>query len=171
MAKLGKLETSLDEALNKKAPFKLPENVRKWVAVNLWWISLVTGLLQLWAAWSLWDLGHKVDRVIDLYNEYLGDYYSVDDLGMFYYIALIGMAVVGALLLLATPALKAMKKSGWDLLLWALVVEAGVAVAQLFAEFGGFGDFLMSVIAAVVGAFFLFQVREHFMKSMPKKSK
>jgi amino acid transporter len=166
MAQLDKLETKLDEVLDKKAPFKLPESSRKSLAGALWWLSLIGGLLQLYAAWNLWDNWHFVDKVADTFNTY-AEAYGIDtgyDLGFGFYLALITLAVSGALLLLAAPGLKAMKKSGWNLVFYSLLVNLVYGVVALFTDYGDLGSFIGALIGSVIGGYLLFQVRSHFNK-------
>lgn len=163
---LAKLEATLDEALNKKAPIKLPPNGSKTLAEMLWVVALVLGVLQLLAAYWLWDAGHRIDTIADYANR-ISSYYggapvATEGLGLFYYLSLITMAGVGVMLLIASPALKVMKKDGWNLLFYAVLVEVVAAIFLLFTRYGGFGDFLWAALSALLGAYLLFQVRDHF---------
>ncbi len=169
MGALDKLESQLDVLLNKKAPVQLPANGRKGLANAMWWIALVIGLLDLWNAAIFWQAGHIVDRSVDVVNN-LSAYYggpavvaAAPHLGLFYYLSLLVMAAVGVLLLVATPGLKAMKKAGWNYVFYAAVIEAAVAVLRLFSGVdGGLFAFIGAAIGAVLGAYFLFQVRDYF---------
>jgi drug/metabolite transporter (DMT)-like permease len=163
MGQLDKLETKLHEFFTTKIPFQLPPDSRKALAKAFWWIALVIGILQLWAAIALWRWGHAADRAVDRLNDYLGTSYVVNDLGIFYYLAVIAMAVVAVLFLLASPNLKDMRRSGWKFLFYAVLVGVGVAVLRLFSEVGGgIGSFLGAALGALIGAYFLFQVQEYF---------
>lgn len=161
MGPLDKLETSLDDVLNKNAPVKIPPEGRKSLAHALWWIALAVGVIQLWLAITFWQWGHATDRLVDVVNYYTGGVY-VRHLGLFYYVTLAAMAAAGVLLLVAAPQLKAMRKSGWNLLYYGALVEAVASVGKIFAEGAGFFDFVMSAIGVVIGAYLLFQVREYF---------
>jgi hypothetical protein len=169
MGPLDKLETTLEEVFNKKAPVKIPPEGRRSLARALWWIALIIGVLQLWAAIGLWQWGHATDQYIDVINYYTGSTY-LRHLGPFYYLSLISMVGVALLMLWASPSLKAMKKAGWNLLYYGIVLEAVASVLQLFADGAGFGSFIGSAIGAVVGAFLLFQVRDEFIMSHPRKA-
>jgi hypothetical protein len=162
MGPLGKLESALDVVLDKKAPFKLPQSTRKSLASAMWWIALIVGVLDVWAAYTFWHWGHIANQFVDVVNYYTGGTYG-HHLGFFYYTSLVAIALVAALLLLAVPGLKAMKKSGWNLMFYAALVEVIVAIARIFSDIGGgFGNFLSSAIGAVIGAYLLFQVRDYF---------
>jgi uncharacterized membrane protein HdeD (DUF308 family) len=163
MGSLGQLETSLDEVLNKKAPVSLPPEARKSIAGILWIIALIVGVLQLWAAITLWQWGHAVDRVSDALSYYTGSVYVAPHLGVFYYLSLLAMGVVAVLALVAVPSLKAMKKSGWDFLFYGALIGAVLAVIRLFSSVGGgFDDFLGTAVGTVLGAWLLFQARDYF---------
>jgi hypothetical protein len=168
MTQLDKLEMTLDEALNKKAPFKMPASGRKSLAGAMWWLALIGGVLQLWLAWSFWHLGHYVDRLVDYANS-LSSYYGTgvvtNHLGLFYYITLVVVLISAVLLLLAAPSLKAMRKAGWDLLFYAALVNVVYGVVRMLTDYGGLGSLLGALIGSLVGAYFLFQVREYFVKS------
>jgi len=167
MSVLDKLEAQLDIWLDKKAPVKMPPNWRKALAGAMWWIALVVGVVQLFAVWGLWRLGHLVDQVVT-YNNYVAATYGVATpagvhLGLFYWISLFTIAADTVLLFLAAPKLKQMQKGGWNLVYYGAVLSAAYAVVRLFAGVGDvFGNFMSAAIGAVIGAFLLFQVRDYF---------
>ncbi len=168
MAQLEKLETTLDDVLNKKAPFKIPESGRKTLAGALWWLALVFGVLQLWGAWSLWHVAHWTDAWVDYANSISRTYGGTtvsNDLGFLYYLALLVVVVTAVMALLAAPGLKAMKKAGWNMLFYSMLVNVVYGVVVLFASYGGFGNMVVAFLGSVVGAYLLFQVRGQFVKS------
>ena len=166
MGLLQQLESQLDEWLNKKAPVKLPPNGRKSLAGAMWWIALVVGVLQLWAVWALWHLGHWVNQIVTVSN-YLSTTYgygvTTQHLGLFYWLSLLVLAVDAVILLLAAPQLKQMKRGGWELLFYSALLNAAYAILRIFSSVGGgFGGFIGAAIGSVLGAYFLFQVRDYF---------
>lgn len=167
MAALDQLESNLDEVFHRKAPYQLPENSRKAVARALWWIALLFGLLQLWAAWSLWHLGHVTNELVDVANSLSRAYgtgYVTNHLGFFYYVALGVVIVDMALLLLAVPGLRAMKKTGWSLLYYSLLLNVAYGLVRAFADVGGgIGPLVSALIGSAIGAYFLFQIRDYFL--------
>jgi len=168
MSQLEKLETTLDDVLNKNAPVKLPENGRKTLAGALWWLALIGGVAQMYFAWAFWRDWHRVDEALGTLNS-LARAYGVDtgstDLGLFFYLSIAVLALSGALLLLATPGLKAMKKAGWDLLFYGLLVNLVYGVVVVFTDYGTLGDLFGAALGSLIGAYLLFQVRSQFMKS------
>jgi hypothetical protein len=163
MTSLEKLENRLNEWLNTKAPFNLPHDVRKAIADALWAIALVVGIVQLWGVWGLWHVGHYVTQVAT-YSTYLNNGSdAVIHLGLFYWISFIVTALAAILLLTASPKLRRKQKSGWNLLYYAALLNAAYAVLRLLSGVSGiFGDFLGAAISAVVGMYFLFQIRDYF---------
>ena len=171
---LGKIEATLDEALNKKAPVQIPPKGRKALADALWLVALVLGIVQLLATYSLWEAGHKVHTLVEYANDlslaYGGPAVS-NELGFFYYLSVLGLGAVAVLLLLAAPGLKGMRKDGWNFLFYSLLVQVVVAIILLFADYGGFGDFLGASLGALLGGYLLFQVRDIFVKHAPHAAK
>ena len=170
MGQLDKLETTLDGVFNKNSPVKIPPEGRKTLAGALWWLALVFGILQLWAAWGYWRVGHLIDYANSLSVMYGGDVMS-RGLGLFYYLTLLVLIVVGVLSLLAAPGLKAMRKAGWNLLFYSLLVNVVYGVIRLFSDYGGMGDLFWALASSAIGAFLLFQVRDNFVKSQPASHK
>jgi hypothetical protein len=163
MDPLEKLEASLDETLREKAPLRIPRDWAQMVAVNLWWIVLILAVLQLYSAINLWDWGHTpVDGPTAI------NYYTTGvarHLGLFFYAAVFMTAGVALLQLLSAAHLKAMRKAGWNLVFYSIVLDVFASVVALFAEGGGVRAFLGGVVGTVVAAFVLFQVRSYFIMS------
>lgn len=173
MTVLDKLELQLTASLDKKAPVSLPSNARKSLASALWWIALAFGILQLWSATALWHVGHIANQIVT-YSNYAAVTYGTSvaappHLGLFYWISLWVLAVGAILLLVASPQLKQMKKSGWNLVYYSAVLNAIYAILSLFSGVrGGLGEFISAAFGTVLGAYFLFQVRRYFVEDEGK---
>jgi hypothetical protein len=168
MSQLGKLEAILDERLNKKAPVKLSEGNRKSLAGAMWWLALIAGVLQLYLAWRLWDTWRLVEKLSDYLGSYAAVYGTDVDtggLGFLFYLSLVTLLASGALLLLAAPGLKAMKKAGWNFVFYSLLVNLLYGVVVLVSDYGDFGNLLGAALGSLVGAYLLFQIRDRFVKS------
>jgi hypothetical protein len=167
MTSLEKLEKQLDEWLNVKAPWKLPPDARNSIASAAWAIALVAGIVQLWSVWTLWHVGHYVNSVVtyQTYPYMTGPGGSLAiHLGFFYWVSFFIDALSAVFLLTAAPKLKKMEKGGWNLLYYAMLLEAVYAVFRLFAGVDGlFSDFIGAAISTLVGAYLLFQIRGRFM--------
>lgn len=161
---LQKLETMM-AGWYGKAP-KMSDGARKGLAGALWWLALIFGVLQLWAAWALWRLSDYIEplnRAADYVNEYFGRTVVDDSLNFFFYFALVVVVIDAVILLLAVPGLKALKKIGWNLLFYSLLLNLVYGFVRMFSDVGGgFGSFVWGLLMSAVVGYFLFQVRDNF---------
>jgi hypothetical protein len=139
----------------------LPENAKK-TFVNIWpWLALVFGVLQLFAVVGLWNLGHTVNTLVNIYAA--AGIAAPNNLGLFYYLGLGSLAIDAVLLLLAVAPLNAHKKSGWDLLFLGALLNLAYGVVIVFdSYYGGFGNLLGALIGSAIAFYFLFQVRDYY---------
>jgi hypothetical protein len=163
---MKQLEAMLDEWLVKKAPFQLPENARKGLVTALPWLTLLGGLLMLWAAWGLYSLITYVNPFVGLANElnaaYGLGYTSPVGFGPMVWVSLGLLAVEAVLFFIAFPALQAHKKSGWNILFWVTLLNVVQNLMSLIGYTSNFGAFLLSLLGSVVGLYLLFQVRSYY---------
>ena len=165
MSALASLEKSLDEIFDKNAP-QLPAGLKKFIVQYLPYINLVIGVLTLVAAWSLWNAAHTVNSLVDYTSNlsaiYGGEQISTNRLTFTVWLAL-GVLIVEALIYLAAfPGTRARKKSGWNLLFYALLINLAYGIVVAFTDYGGFGSILGSLIGSAIGAYFLFQIRSSY---------
>lgn len=165
MNSLQKLEHKGVEVFDKKMSWKLPKSVRNSLGRVLWILALVGGILQLWSVWQLWQIGHYIRAVFD---SELGHTWQQPDLGFFFYLAVIVLLVEAVMVLVASPKLKARKKEGWDLLFYALLINLVYGLMRLFTGFAGLSNLIWVLISTAIAAYFLFQVRDYFVKSKNK---
>lgn len=127
-------------------------------------IAIVLGVMQLVAVLSLWRLGHAASNLVSYANQLsiaTGGSPVTPDLGFFYWLSLAVLFLDGVLLLMAYAPLKAHKKSGWDLLFLASLVNVAYGLLLMFDPYyGGFMNFLSSLVGSLIGWYFLFQIRE-----------
>lgn len=57
---------------------------------------------------------------------------------------------------------KERKKSGWNLLFLALLVNVVYGLVVTFTDYGGPSNFISVLISTVIGMYFLFQIREAY---------
>lgn len=172
---LANLESNLNKLFGSGSSYQLASSTKKSLARAAWWIALIIGLLQLWAAWALWQLGHVANTIID-YSNYVSATYGngmvVRHLGFFYYLAFTVILVDAGLLLLAVSALKAFKKPGWDLLYYSLLLNVLYGVVRVFSTVGGgIGQLIFQLFVSAVIAYFLFQIRSAFVEAHHHPSK
>lgn len=165
MAGVNQLEDSLAGAF-KSAP-KLPENAKKVIVEWLPWVNVVLGVLSLWAAYGLWTWANTANRWVDYANDVSRAFGGTEvattsRLTVVVWLALIVIAVEGVLYIMAFPGTKARKKAGWNLMFYALIVNAVYGVVNLFYSYGGVGSFLGYVIGTAIGLYFLFQIRDMY---------
>jgi len=166
MSTLDKFERQLNVWLTKKAPIAVPSNGRTVLSNALWWIALVAGILQLWAATAFWHTGHLVNQVINFTSGVpttVNAMPATKDLGLFYWLSLWTLSIDALLLLIASPSLKRMKKEGWKLLYYSVLLNALYDILRIFSNVGAnVAGFISTAIGTVIAAYFLFQVRSHF---------
>jgi hypothetical protein len=160
------LEVKLDEWLVKKAPFQMPENARKGLVTALPWLTLIGGVLMLWAAWGLYQLLTYVSPFVGLANELNAAYGvavapSVVNYGPVVWLSLALLAVEAVMFFIAFPALQAHKKSGWNLLFWVSLINIVEVVLQMIG-YTNFGSLVLALLGSLVGLYLLFQVRSYY---------
>lgn len=163
------LVRSAEKAL--EGPFKslpaLPKEAKKGLAQITVWLALIAGILQLLAAWWLYDWANSIDKWADAVNQWstaLGaPAATTSGLTMWVWIAVIVLAVEGVILLLAFPKLKNKERGGWDLLFLAALINLVYGIVSLFIDGrGGAGSLLGALLGSAIGFYLLFQVREFF---------
>ncbi len=159
---LKMLDQRLSE-LFKGAPQFSAKNKETLVAA--WpWIAVIGGILQLAAAWSLWQLTTVTSGIVG-YTNHISDFYGIQTVGpsgldkFVIYIGLIVLATEGVILLLAFPKLKSRLLSGWNLLFLGATINLISAVVDLFINGRGISSFIMSVLTAGVAFWLLYQVK------------
>jgi hypothetical protein len=171
MSALQSLEKSLGDIFGKQAP-ALSTNSKKAIVEYLPWINLVLGLLAIYTVYLLWHWAHFTDKLVDYANTlsaaYGGPAVVTHRLSVIVWISLVVMAAQAVVYILAFPALKARKKSGWDLLFYAALLNAAYGVVVLFSDYGGVGNLLGSLIGSAIGLYFLFQIRPLYLKGHAK---
>ena len=171
MSALQSLENNLEDVFVKKAP-ALPENGKKMIVEWLPWITVARGVLSGWLAYTIWDWGHRLNQFVDYLNTIsasYGDEVADSRLTPLLWLSVGILALQAVLYILAFPALKARKKSGWDLMFYAFLANAVYGVVVLFTDYGDFGNLLGSLIGSVVGLYFLFQIRGQYLKAPAAK--
>ena len=167
MSALTSLENSLEDIFVKKAP-PLPAGGKKAIVEYLPWISGLIGLLTLYTVYVVWDWAHFASRLTDYANSisaaYGGPTVVTERLTLFIWISMAVLAVEAVLYLLAFPALRARKKSGWNLLFYAALLNVVFGLVVLFTDYGSVGNLIGSLIGSAIGMYFLFQIRSAYGK-------
>lgn len=164
MIKLNKIEDIVVDWV-KPIPH-LPVSGSKWLAKNFWWLALVGVILIGLAAISSLN-------VLSLFGNsmsYTSWYAPVNLTGWTYFVtfvSLIFLAVEIVIISMAIDPLKKMKKRGWDLMFLVMLIStASIIVNQLinFNSLSPITTLLISVIAFVINAYLLSEVKSYFIK-------
>jgi len=166
MGPINTLETSL-EKISKDLP-QLPKNAKKTIAQIVPWLVLLGAVLSLWAAWAMWDWAHVANTYVNWANQisaaYGGTPIATSRLSAGIWIALAVLLAEAVLMFIAFPALRAFKKSGWNLLFILSLVNIVYGIVMMFTNnYGGIGSLIGSVIGTAIGWYFLFQIREEYL--------
>lgn len=157
----------------QKAPYQLPQDVKKQVAEILPWINISLGLLGLIAAGWAWITGQTVNRMINNTNtllEFSGGT-PVDTLGVFFWTSLLILVAVSVLLIASVPGLKERSLvRGWNLAYYATLLNGIYGLVVLVSEQA---DAPLrcagAVLVSVVGLYVLWQLRDQYTdKKHPK---
>jgi hypothetical protein len=172
MSALQPLEKSLDDIFGKQAP-ALPPNGKKFIVQVVPWLSLIGGLFTLYSAYLLWNWAHTANTFIDYANSlsaaYGGPQVASSRLSVGIWIGLAVLVVEGLLYVLAFPGTKDRKKSGWNLLFYAMLINIAYGLVIMFTSYGGVGSLIGTLIGSAIGFYFLFQIRGNY--SAAKSSK
>lgn len=159
------LEKQLDDLLVKKSPIQIPEGGRRGIVNALPWITLIGGILMLWFAWSAWQLISWADRWTGVANQldslYGTGYVAPVSMSPLLWVSLGVLIVEAVLFFIAFPALKAHKKSGWNILFWVALINVVESIVQSFA-YNTFGSIISAIISSLIGLYLLFQVRAYY---------
>ena len=162
MDSLHKLEDMVEKWL-KPLPH-LPENWRKWLAENAWWLTLIGVILSVLVIFML--LG-PILFVTAVTTSVYGVVVAETHAGLYMvaiWVSLALMVVVTIIEAFAVSPLKALSKKGWDLLFLSLAI--GVASSVVSAVLNvSIMSLISAAISAIIGSYVLFEVRSHFKKA------
>lgn len=161
---LAPIEKALNDVFGEKSGFKLPKNAKEGLVKIAPWLALLSGVLGIFSAISLWRAAHYVNVWVDYANQLSASPGgpTTTRLGLMFWLSLIATIVFALLALLAFPGLKDRKKTGWNIAFYSALAQVAYGVISLFYSGGGFGSFVVSLIGAGVGFFLLFQVRSYY---------
>lgn len=166
MTALSDVEKRLNEVFVAKAP-ALPDNAKKWIVEYLPWINVILGLFALWAVYTLWHWARWTSEWADYANSltaiYGGTPISTNRWTFTVWLSLAVLLVQALVYILAFPALKARKKTGWNLLFYAALLNIVYGLIVMFSEYGNLGSLIGSVIGTGIGLYFLFQIRSVYL--------
>ncbi|HVA11349.1 MAG TPA: hypothetical protein VNG32_04270 [Candidatus Dormibacteraeota bacterium] len=159
------LETSLNDLFVKKAP-ALPAGGKKFLVEYLPWINLILGLISLYTAWVLWHWAHFANSLVNYANSlsaaYGGPVVATNRMTVGIWLGIAVLAVEAILYIAAFPGTRDRKKSGWNLLYYALLINIVYGVLVLFTNYGGVANLIGAIIGSAIGLYLLFQIRSSY---------
>ncbi len=164
MEMLSKLERTI---LNwfKNIPH-LPQNARKWLGDNVWWIVVIGVVLTGIAVLGL--LGVLFGNLSALSSPFVAYYASATFVVwavVTTIVSLVFVALECLIMAMAISPLKAKQKKGWVLLFasWLLSILAVVVTAVLTLNpFSFITNIIFGAIGVAVGGYFIFEIHGQF---------
>ncbi len=157
------LEKFLSGVLKGLPP--LPENFRKWIADNIWILTIISVVLSVISGLLLLTGAIFVSAVVSpayVNSLYAQEVTSVSHFVIFAWIALIALAVNVFILLKSIPHLKTKARAGWDLLFLAEVLWFIYGVFNWLQYTRDISSLFGSLIGALIGFYVLFQIQDKF---------
>ncbi len=146
----------------------LPKGGKEGLIAIFPWIALIFGIIQLMAAWGLYQLTMLTINTFGIYAAIT----PMEKVMIYLSVAVI--LVDAIILLMAFSPLQKKLRRGWDLLFVAGLINLAYAVLSIFMYSGGVGKFMSGLISSAIGFYLLFQVREYYTgskKQTKRKSK
>lgn len=163
MSALSSVEKSLDNAF-KGAP-KLSDNVKEAIARWVPWINLFLGIVGLWTAYTLWHWAHITNGLANYVNTLYGSPVVTNRMTVGIWVGIAVLAIESILYLMAFGSTKERKRRGWDLMFYAILLNAVYGFALLFTDYGGgVGSLIGYLIGTAIGLYFLFQLKSKYTK-------
>lgn len=139
---------ALDKVFGDKGPLQLPKSVKDWVAEWVWVFALIGVIIRGFGLLTLLGLGAVFSGVAASTGTF--SFFSTIGLGIVF------LAAEGILLLISIPGLKHKRLLGWDFAFYAEVVAIVGNLLNL--------NVVGAVVSALIGFYFLFQIRSRFRK-------
>lgn len=175
METVQKIESVLQNWL-KPLPH-LPTEWRKWLATNVWWLTMIMVVLSVLGVLGMAGALLTALSIFGLNATFYGVYAHQVYTGLWMVSTLVSFVFMVATILAAGAAvnpLREQKKRGWELLLLANVISIASAAVSAVLNFSVY-NFVANVFGVFVGAvisfYLLFEVREYFGAKKTAKAK
>jgi len=139
---------------------RLPENMKVWLATNLWWIVLVLVILGALGVLGVLMITFFASAVLVGVAGVAGAAVS-GVVTIVVILSLIFSALSLIVSAMAIPHLKEMRRKGWTLLFVASLIDVVSIVVSLISSLNIL-SFLWSVVLLGATLYFLFEVRDKF---------
>jgi len=137
----------------------LPKGLTKWLAENSWWLTIVGVVFSVFGVFGILAAMTAGSALLVVVGApALGGMFFVSSV-----VSLVGIGISVVAEVMAITPLKAMKKRGWDLMFFVLLVSVvmGLLGSLLTANVGGI---LFGLIGAAIGAYVLLEFKQYFVK-------
>jgi hypothetical protein len=137
----------------------LPKGFTKWLAENSWWLTIVGVVISVFGVFGLLAAMTAGSALLVVVGApALGGMFFISSL-----VSLVGIGISVVAEVMAITPLKAMKKRGWDLMFFVLLVSVamGILGSLLTANVGGI---LFGIIGAAIGAYVILELKHYFVK-------
>ena len=137
----------------------LPKGFTKWLAENSWWLTIVGVVFSVFGVFGILAAMTAGSALLVVVGApALGGMFFVSSL-----VSLVGIGISVVAEVMAITPLKAMKKRGWDLMFFVLLVSVviGLLGGLLTANVG---SVLFGLIGAAIGAYVLIELKQYFVK-------
>ncbi len=150
----------------------LPENGRKWLADNVWWIVLIGAILSVLAAFAaISALLYATAIISTISSSFYGTIgygvYNAWDISWLVISVLFLVANIVVMAMAVNP-LKGKELKGWNLLFLLLLISAASSITNILVHFNIF-TFISSLIFAAlglaIGAYFTFEIKPYFKRA------
>jgi len=162
MTNTGNLEATIGGWYEKMNIPHLPKDGRKWLADNVWWLSLVGAILSMLGLVAVVPLFLAAIAIGTIATVTIASVPTYS--GLFWLSALITViSYVGTtiLLFMAVNPLKIKAKRGWKLLFLSYLINFGLAVVSNLVAWSVIGV-VSALVGAVIAGYFLYEVRDYF---------
>ena len=137
----------------------LPKGFTKWLAENSWWLTIVGVVFSVFGVFGILAAMTAGSALLVVVGApALGGMFFVSSV-----VSLVGIGISVVAEVMAITPLKAMKKRGWDLMFFVLLVSVviGLLGGLLTANVG---SVLFGLIGAAIGAYVLIELKQYFVK-------
>jgi hypothetical protein len=164
MDSINKLEVKLADWY-KTMPH-LPQQGRKWLATNVWWITLVCVILMCIGIFGIITLTFFAGAALSFYGGATG--IAIGGIVVIAALALVAfMAITVALGTMAITPLKMMQRQGWILLFIIMLIRVVEQLVSFIFSFNLFG-LIWGLFFTAIGGYFLFEIRDFYGKANSK---
>ncbi len=158
MGPINKLEATI-ATWYKDAPH-LPKEGQKWLAQNIWWLTLVGVILGILGIASLIFATLLAGAVLVGFGGAVGA--ALGGIALVAVFVSVALSVVTIVLgAMAITPLKGLQKKGWILLFVIGLLNVAAQVISFLFYYNVF-TLIWGLVLALVGIYFLFEIREYY---------